>query len=72
MYTMLMLFSNICNYVAFGTSFFQMIFLCSGLEKALWLSALLMLIFARLTLNQLFIVIYVRFELHLFIDSDLW
>ena len=28
-------FSNVCNYVAFGNSFSQVYFLCSGLEKAL-------------------------------------
>ena len=42
--------------------------LCSGLEKAQWLSTLLMLILFVLSLALLFIAISVRFMFHLFID----
>ena len=46
--------------------------LCSGLEKAWGLSALLMLNFACFEFDLLFLVISVCFGFHLFNDEDLW
>ena len=46
--------------------------LCSGLENAWGLSALLILILARFDIVLAIYCNSVRFEFHLFIDSDLW
>ena len=54
------------------TAFAKCIFLCSGLEKVLGLSALLMLIFANFEFDLAIYLITVCFKFHLFFDSDLW